>query len=82
MGQLGGHGWLADLTPGERKREVAQCLIEAEGKIVLAAHQLGYSRWDLYRKIVEHDLWPLVNKLRHERIERKRVRSKHGVPTE
>jgi hypothetical protein len=46
-------------------------LEENEGVLMRSAHDLGVHRITLYRYIERYELWPVVNRLRRERIERR-----------
>jgi hypothetical protein len=61
------------------RRALAECLIATEGKIIFAAHQMGHGRAHFYTLIHKYRLWPLVNRVRMERLERERMRKKHGI---
>jgi len=81
MGQTGS-GCLVSVPRNERRAFLASFLVDADGKLVHAAHYLGYNRSHIYRLIREYKLWPLVNRLRLERMERERQGAKHGIPVE
>jgi hypothetical protein len=75
VGQVGGRrtGCLS-FEPKEKRREMlASAVMEHDGKLVIVAHELGYARSHLYRLVYEHHLWPVVNKVRLERIKRERL---------
>ena len=76
---MGGIGYLTGRPDAEVRAELIRFIIEADAKIVLASHNMGYTRVWIYNMIWKHELWPLVNRLRLERIERKRQESKHGI---
>lgn len=72
MGQFG-PGFLMQHTRSERRVILADAVLQCDGKLVHTAHELGYSRSHLYRLIDEHRLWPLINKVRAERLQRERA---------
>lgn len=65
-------GCLAFETPEKARAMLVEHVLEYEGKLVLVAHMLGYSRSHLYRLIKRHKLWPAVNEVRKQRIQRER----------
>lgn len=81
MGQRG-PGYLSEMTEEEAKLEIAKQVIAADGNLLHAAHAMGYSRENLYIRIKRHKLWPLVNKIRADRIDRVKQEKKHGLPHE
>lgn len=78
MGQ-GGDGCLAGMDDEEAKRVVVEYLVDCDGKLVHAAHHIGYSRSHIYRLVRRYKLWPLVNRLRLERVQREHLEKKHGL---
>ncbi len=50
--------------------QVAEVIIECDGVLRHAAHDLGIHRSHIYRMVHEHRLWPVVNKVRVKRLER------------
>jgi len=61
---------------------LVQYVLDCEGKVVFAAHQIGFARSTFYLMLKEHKLWPLVNKVREERLARElkeRQERKHGI---
>jgi len=78
MGQ-GSNGCLSGMSEEQARQFVAEYLVDFDGKLVHAAHHIGYSRSHIYRLIRRHRLWPLVNQLRLSRIERERQDKKHGL---
>lgn len=80
MGRPGVGGSLAWVPSEQARAVILEAVIESEGRLVLAAHQLGYARSHLYRLIKQHTLWPAVNKVRLNCLQRKRRRMRrHGV---
>ncbi len=75
----GPHGCLGGLTRSEQRRLVAEYIAESDGKLLHAAHFLGYSRRNLYYVIERLHLWPFVNKVREQRLHREALEKKHGV---
>lgn len=75
-------GYLGAMTLEERKAELVEQLVRADGNILLASHNMGYTRWWIYVAIKEHRLWPLVNRLRADRLERQAWERRHGVPSQ
>lgn len=47
---------------------LAHAVVEAEGKLLVVAHDLGYHRSHIYRLIDKYRLWPVVNKVRKRRL--------------
>lgn len=81
MGQ-NGPGYLSGMTEEEAQLEIARKVIEHQGNVLHMAHDMGYSREQLYRRLYRHELWGLVNKIRAEKIEREKLEKKHGLPNE
>jgi len=80
MGQVG-IGCLEGMSTEQARQVVVEYLVDCDGKLVHAAHHIGYSRSHLYRLVRRYRLWPLVNQLRVERIARERLEKKHGLPS-
>ena len=58
---------------------LALSVIRCRGVLKHVAFELGYGRRHIYRLIVEHQLWPIVNQARIKRLEligRKRASEK------
>lgn len=70
MGQYpGGGGSLAPYPKNKRRAMLALSVVHCEGVLKNVAFDLGYSRRQIYRLIVEHRLWPIVNRARIKRLE-------------
>lgn len=51
---------------------IARSVVEYEGVVEDTAWDLGYHRSHMYRLIKEYRVWPVVNRARVERLERRR----------
>lgn len=70
MGQWSNMGSLCAYPKSQRRAKLAESVVECEGKLLHVAHELGYHRSHIYRLIDEFRLWPIVNKIRKQRLER------------
>jgi hypothetical protein len=75
-------GYLAEMTEDEKRAEFIERLVEADGNILLTAFNMGYTRRWVYNAVERFELWPLVNRLRLNKIERRAMEKKHGVSGE
>lgn len=55
----------------ERRLAVADAVNRADGNLLRAAHILGVRRMTVYRWIREDYLWPIVNRIRKRRYQRR-----------
>jgi transcriptional regulator of acetoin/glycerol metabolism len=58
----------------DKRRTITSMLADCDGNLTRTAHLLGIHRATLYRRIDELELWPVVNRLRRERLTRRRLR--------
>ena len=79
MGQWSNEGSLCAHPKSERRVILARTVLECEGKLMHVAHELGYHRSHIYRLIDKHRLWPVVNRVRVERLEREARERSKGV---
>ncbi len=71
MGQYRSAGILAYMEPAERRAMLARSVIDCQGVMKHVAFELGYSRRHMYRLIHQYRLWPVMNKVRIKRLEKK-----------
>ena len=71
MGQWSLSGSICAYPPEQRRLVIATVIEEQEGNMRHIAHALGYHRSHMYRLIYKYRLWPVMNKMRKRRIERK-----------
>ena len=71
MGQWSNEGSLCAYPPSERRLALATSLEEHEGNLRHTAHALGYHRSRIYQLVYQYRLWPVINRLRTKRLERK-----------
>jgi hypothetical protein len=77
MGMIGHRGAPSPLgLAKDPKALLAESLVENDGNLLQTAHDIGVSRMTVYRAIRRWELWPLVNKIRRERIRERRSRGR------
>lgn len=70
MGQWSNMGSLCAHPKQLRRAKLAEAVVSCEGKLLHVAFELGYHRSHIYRLIDEYRLWPVVNRIRRQRLER------------
>lgn len=71
MGQFGGFGSLCEMSYKQKRLMMAQTVVECEGNLRLVAFHLGYHRSHVYRLVEELRMWPVINRVRRERLKKK-----------
>ena len=79
MGQWSNEGSLCAHPKTKRRVILARTVLECEGKLIHVAFTLGYHRSHIYRLVDEYRLWPVVNRVRIERLQRESRERSKGV---